>query len=439
MAQQRFGRIQWGDLVFGPGSPYSVTALEGLDDMPEVRAEDVDRPGQHGDYTGPDYTGPRVIPIKLGLRADSPDGLRDLSLALRNATQPQRQPLPLRFLDQNILVWAKVRKRSIPYDAEYLWRIGDAALEFYCADPYLYGLAEKSASTTAYSPSAGRTYPLVYGLTASILNSNPDFETTLAPWTAIGGATLTRVDTIAQTGNWSAQITPDGVGPNPRMESERIPVTPGVTYRALGYMRCAIARQIALNINWYSAAGTYLSTSSNTMSVAANTWTLLSSGFTAPGDAAFAQLAPTVPNTPPATAVTNVDEARLERDISSGFRSYGSAGTSGRLTAVNAGASPAYPVLRLDGPVANPAIEQIGGGILSLDATLQAGEYLIIDTRSRAVLLMGSSPRRTWVRGGSAWPLLQPGSTELAYRGSALPGAAGQQSLLTVTWRDTSL
>jgi hypothetical protein len=261
-----------------------VTAVEGLDDLPDIRSEDVDRPGQHGDYTGPDYTGARIVQLKLGLRGESPDDLRALSLALRAATQPQRQPAPLQFLDQGTLVWGKIRKRSIPYDAEYLWRIGDAALEWYCADPYLYGLEERSTSTTAYSPAAGRTYPLV----------------------------------------------------RPRV--------------------------------------------------------------------------------------------------------YGSAGTSGRLTAVNAGASPAYPVLRLDGPVANPAIEQVTtGGLLTLDATLQPGEYLLIDTRTRAVLLMGSSPRRSWMRAGSVWPLLLPGSNEIAYRGSALPGAPGQSSLLTVSWRDTSL
>ncbi|MEU7381555.1 phage tail domain-containing protein [Streptomyces sp. NPDC042207] len=284
MVQQALGRIQWGDLTFGPGSPYTVTAFEGLDDLPEIRGEDVPRPGQHGDYSGPDYTGARTVVLKLGLRAETPDGLRELSLALRNATQPQMQPAPLQFLDQNTLVYGKVRRRNIPYDAEYLWRIGDAALEFYCADAYLYSLVEKTASTTAYSPAAGRTYPLTYP------------------------------------------------------------------------------------------------------------------------------------------------------------RAYGSAGTSGRISARNDGGSPAYPVLRLDGPVANPAIEQVTtGGILVIDATLQAGEYLLIDTRSRAVLLMGSSPRRSWVRGGSTWPLLRPGYNELAYRGNALPGIPDQPSLLTVTWRDTSL
>ncbi|MET9098293.1 phage distal tail protein [Streptomyces antibioticus] len=284
MAQQRLGRIQWGDLTVGPGTPYMVTAIEGVDDLPSIRTEDVERPGQHGEYTGPDFVGARVIQLSLGIRGGSPDELRELTLAVRAATQPQAEPAPLQFLDQDMLVWAKVRKRSLPYDAEYLWSIGSAALELYCADPYLYGLAEKVATTTAYSPSSGRTYP----------------------WT------------------------------HPR--------------------------------------------------------------------------------------------------------TYGSAGTAGRISAYNGGSSTAYPVLRLDGPVASPSIEQVTtGGTLTIDATINAGEFLLIDARTRAVLLMGTGQRRAWVRGGSAWPLLAPGSNELAYRGSALPGAPGQTSTLTVTWRDTSL
>lgn len=439
MAQQALGRVQWGDLEFGPGSPYAVTAIEGLDDLPDIRSQDVERPGQHGDYTGPDYTGPRTVMLRLGIRADSPDELRALTLALRNATQPQAQPAPLRFLDQDLLVWGKVRRRSLPYDAEHLWRIGDAALEVYCADPYLYGLEERTASTTAYSPAAGRTYPLTYGFTAVRLNANSDFETELAPWVG-NTATISRVNTQAHSGSWSMQITPNGTSPTPRAESERVPVTAGRAYRARGWLRCTASRNGSINVNWYNASNSYMSTSVNSQPLTANTWTELSAVFVAPAGAASGQLAPSLPGTPPATDLLFADEIEFQEDVPSGGRSYGSAGTSGRVTAVNDGASPAYPVLRLDGPVAQPSIEQVNtGAILTLDATIQAGEYLIIDTRTRAVLLMGTSPRRSWVRAGSTWPLLAPGSNELAYRGNALPGSPGQPSLLTVSWRDTSL
>jgi hypothetical protein len=119
---------------------------------------------------------------------------------------------------------------------------------------------------------------------------------------------------------------------------------------------------------------------------------------------------------------------------------YGSSGASGSITATNSGDSAAYPVLRLDGPVSNPSIEQTTtGALLVLDTTLQVGDYLLIDTRSRAVLYQGTTPRRAWVRAGSTWPVLLPGDNQLTYRGSALAGAPGQTSLLTVTWRDTSL
>jgi phage-related protein len=284
VANGKLGRIQWDGLLFGPGSPYHVTTIVGLDDMPDVRAEDVERPGQHGDYTGPDFTAARTIQLGLSLIGDSPDHLRELVLALRAATQPQASPAPLAFLDQDTLIYGKIRRRSIPYDAEYLWRTGTAAIEVYCADPYLYGLDERSDSTTAYSPAAGRTYPMVHP------------------------------------------------------------------------------------------------------------------------------------------------------------RTYGSAGESGRITALNAGSSDAYPVLRIDGPVANPSIEQVTTGqSLVIDATLQLGEYLLIDTRTRAVLYQGTSPRRSWVRAGSTWPLLLPGENEIAYRGGPVGGGAGTPSLLTVTWRDTSL
>ncbi|MEU4205580.1 hypothetical protein AB0F64_37410 [Streptomyces sp. NPDC026294] len=283
-SSEAIGRIQWGSLLMGPGTPYGVEALLGIDDLPDVRGDDTDRPAQHGTYSGPDYTGARVIQVGLAIRGDDPTHLRALKTALRSAAQPGQAPAALQFLDWDLLAYGKVRKRSIPYDAHYLWRVGEAAIEWYCPDPRLYSLAEHTASTTAYSPAAGRTYPLTF----------------------------------------------------PRV--------------------------------------------------------------------------------------------------------YGPAGSSGRLTISNAGDSDAYPLLRIDGPVAQPIVEHIGtGATLALTGTLQPGEYLVVDIRTRAVLLMGSAPRRDWVRAGSAWPVLAPGDNEIAFRGAALPGAPGQTSTLTVTWRDTSL
>lgn len=469
MAQQALGRVQWGGLTFGPGSPYAVSAIEGLDDLPAIRSEDVERPGQHGEYTGPDYTGPRTIPIKLGLRAESPDGLRALSLALRDATQPQQQPKPLQFLDQDVLVWAKVRKRSIPYDAEQLWRLGDAAIEFYCADPYLYSLAEHSASTTAYSPSAGRQYPLAYlgtGVEVRNLALNPSAEVDLTNTVSLGAnITRTRVTTDTKYGLASVEHTHTSTASQAGSLWLIPTVTEGTTLRMSFWVKIVsggtpASGYVALRL----ATGTPLQLPLPTLPPV-GTWGRIDTAYTLgvgesydrfglalTGATGAVWRADAVMADPSGTLHEYVDgsvsggtwdgtaHASTSRRAVSWPRAYGSAGTSGRLTAVNAGASPAFPVLRLDGPVAGPAIEQVNtGAILTLDATLQAGEYLLIDSRSRAVLLGGSTPRRSWVRAGSTWPVLPPGSSEFAYRGSALPGSPGQSSLLTVTWRDTSL
>ncbi|WP_329163919.1 phage tail family protein [Streptomyces sp. NBC_01717] len=472
MAQQRIGRIQWGDLQFGPGSRYHVTAVNGLDDMPDIRAEDINRPDQHGDYTGPDTTGARVIQLGLGLRADSPDELRDLTLALRAATQPQRQSAPLQFLDQDTLVYGKVRQRSIPYDAENLWSTGTAALELYCADPYLYSLDERIASTTAYSPAAGRTYPLSYAGVTELINSvlNPSAEldvSNIAAYSSAGTAATFAQATPgfgARFGVDTNLVTWTASGTGGARYTLGTSYAAGTAVRASAYVYLpSLTGVSAVNLMFFN--GTTLLSSVAATTPPAATWTRIEGNYTV----AAAQIVTHIGVRLTTTGATTMHldgvmastgttsqpyvdgdqmgciwdstpHASTSRRIAGINRVYGDAGTSGRLTAINLGASPAYPVLRLDGPVANPSIEQVttGGGI-TLDGTLQAGEFLIIDTRTRAVLLMGSSPRRTWVRAGSLWPLLMPGENEIAYRGTALPGAPGQTSQLTVTWRDTSL
>ncbi len=470
MAQQRIGRIQWGDLTFGPGSRYHVTAIEGLDDMPDIRSDDMERPGQHGDYTGPDYTGPRVIQLGLGLRADTPDELRDLTLALRAATQPQRQPAPLQLLDQDTLVYGKVRRRSIPYDAEYLWRTGAAALELYCADPYLYGLEEHSASTTAYSPAAGRTYPLAYsGVTpATNLVLNPSSEVDVTTDQQMYGPSITRARVTSDARYGDACVQHTHTAASSAGTTWTIPAqAAGTTVQVGIWVKIPASGVTSGQITWRSGTTTLNNQALSPMP-AAGSWVRITGSYTIGAGqtcdrigVAFNSAINTVWWADAAMAVADIalpeygdgsmtgygwawtgtpHDSTSTRTITGTGRTYGSAGESGRLAVTNSGSADAYPVLRLDGPVANPAIEQVNTGAgITLDATLADGEYVVIDTRTRAVLYMGTSPRRSWVRTGSAWPTLPPGTSTFAYRGTALPGSPGQSSLLTITWRDTSL
>ncbi|MFI6979308.1 phage distal tail protein [Embleya sp. NPDC050154] len=144
--QQRIGRITWQGLTFGPGSRYHVTEVAGVDDLPALRLQDVARVGDHGDYLGTDYAEPRHPTLSLGLRGDDADELRGLVQALKRATGVGATG-PLVFVDWGVQVEARLRRRSIPYDAQALWRLGTAALEWVCPDPRVYEITERSATT----------------------------------------------------------------------------------------------------------------------------------------------------------------------------------------------------------------------------------------------------------------------------------------------------
>ncbi|GGV68797.1 hypothetical protein GCM10010294_24900 [Streptomyces griseoloalbus] len=137
-----------------------------------------------------------------------------------------------------------------------------------------------------------------------VLNANPDFAVDLTGWAGFG-ATIERVEAAGDapfTGGWVMRLTPDGVSEFPNAGSEQIPVTVGATYVVSGWLRCARARSVALNVNWFDAVG-YLATTANDQPVKANTWTWFEMTATAPAGAVTANVAPTVADFPPATDV----------------------------------------------------------------------------------------------------------------------------------------
>jgi hypothetical protein len=149
------------------------------------------------------------------------------------------------------------------------------------------------------------------------LDTNPGFDTNLTGWTGNGG-TAVRVTTPVKVGAGAAQFTPNGVATFPSLTSDPFAVTAATQYRATAWIRCATARSVDLNINWFDAGAAYLSTSTVTNALAANTWTFYDGVVTAPAGAVTATLNPTVPSTPPVTDVIVVDEARVRLPVASG-------------------------------------------------------------------------------------------------------------------------
>lgn len=145
----------------------------------------------------------------------------------------------------------------------------------------------------------------------TVLNANPTFETNLTDWSAIN-STVTRVSTQAHTGSWSALIT-SGAGSNPRAECGQVAVTAGASYRAMGWMYApsAIAGGVELDINWFTAAHAYVSTSAAFMVPTVGIWQVFDLKATAPPTAAFADLAAAFSTTPGAGLLLYADDIRI--------------------------------------------------------------------------------------------------------------------------------
>lgn len=106
---------------------------------------------------------------------------------------------------------------------------------------------------------------------------------------------------------------------------------------------------------------------------------------------------------------------------------------SGRVQVTNAGTDTVGLTLRVDGPVADPRISVLANGetsTLTVGLTLTAGQWLDIDTAARTVYLQGVASRRGNAYGD--WPVLPPGTHELAFDASAYDASAQ----LTASWRD---
>ena len=114
---------------------------------------------------------------------------------------------------------------------------------------------------------------------------------------------------------------------------------------------------------------------------------------------------------------------------------FGAVSTGGSIFALNAGTFPTSPTFRIDGPVTNPRIENLTSGLtLSLNITLGVGDFLLIDSEARTILLGGTASRYSSLAVGSSWFSLDPGTSEVRFRATT-PTAAQ----LTMSWRSAWL
>lgn len=127
-------------------------------------------------------------------------------------------------------------------------------------------------------------------------------------------------------------------------------------------------------------------------------------------------------------------------------RVYPASAPGGQTIATNAGTIDAYPVIRLYGPAGSGAgtddivIENRtqGKSIVLTGLTVNAGEFVELDTRNRTVFYLGlasDSRYPTWNLSRSEWWSLSPGANDIRYSPETFTAPA--QAI--IEWRDAWL
>lgn len=150
-------------LLIGPGTPYDLAGIEGLESLAEIRDSDEDLPTGDGIFIGEDYLSERKITLDLEVMATDDVSYAAALDALRWATRPKRD-VELWFL---LPTWptprrctVRVRRRLVPTDLQFELGLASAAVQLIAADPVLYGPDPAELSTGFAAPAGGLQYPL---------------------------------------------------------------------------------------------------------------------------------------------------------------------------------------------------------------------------------------------------------------------------------------
>jgi hypothetical protein len=208
-----------GFLFGGPGQGVQVLEIDGLESLPDLRTQDDIRGYQDGMFTGRDFLSGRYVTFRLQIMNDSANTMQTYLAQLKSNLVPQQQgtgvlqfQLPGRSLQR---LNARVRKRNIKLDPEYVYGRSEAMVEFFCADPRIY---DDALITAALNPTSqvGRVYNRVYPLLYNTIGSGGVGSTTVTnsgnvtvfPTFTLNGAMTNPIIVNSSTGQYlSLNIT----------------------------------------------------------------------------------------------------------------------------------------------------------------------------------------------------------------------------------------
>lgn len=187
-------QMEFGGLLMGATTDYSISEISGLADYPDVQVADHSRLRRHGLLPGDDFLGGRSVIVTLTVKGTSGGTVSTLMSALKTALPIGSAEADLSFQFPGVAggttatLSARPRKLSAPINTQ--WSVGSkpsVIVEFFATDPRIY--ADETSSTTSLPIASG-------GLTFSAI---PSFTF----GTVGGGGSLT----LDNTGSFSTPPT----------------------------------------------------------------------------------------------------------------------------------------------------------------------------------------------------------------------------------------
>lgn len=161
----QFGFNGW--LFGGAGQGVQVLAVDGLESQPDLRVQDDIRGYLDGYFSGRDFLNGRNLTFTLQVMNDANGSMQTYLAQLKaNLTPQQTGTGSLQFIlpGRNLqLLNARVRKREIVLDPEYVYGRSIAHVEMFCPDPRIYDNATQTLNLTP-SSGLGRVYDRIYNL-----------------------------------------------------------------------------------------------------------------------------------------------------------------------------------------------------------------------------------------------------------------------------------
>jgi hypothetical protein len=145
------------------------------------------------------------------------------------------------------------------------------------------------------------------------------FETGNTGAWAVTGGSLAASTAQVHRGTYSALLTVSGSPANALIRDHTtVAVSPGQTFTAKMWVRCSASRNVLAVIDYYNGVS-YLSSSTTTVAVTANTWTELTVSGTAPASTTRIEYGPTMDSSPANGTLLYVDDVDILRtDVQSG-------------------------------------------------------------------------------------------------------------------------